>query len=166
RKPKRRPMLQQAARRSVHSLNNRTAHAMFTKRKPEATAPEVELKVTAVETAAPQPEQRSASNATLMKPSIISEGFELVGDLISTGVVHVEGTVRGKLALSTITIGSKGVVDGTIQCETLHVKGRFSGTAHCRELTLSAGASVDGQVYYSTLAVQRGAKITGELVKK
>lgn len=158
-------MLPQAARRSIHSHNNRTAHAMFTKRKPEPITPEMELKVTAVETAV-QPEQRNASNPTLMKPSIISEGFELVGDLISTGVVHVEGTVRGKLALSTITIGSKGVVDGTIQCETLHVKGRFSGTAHCRELTLSAGASVDGQVYYSTLAVQRGANVTGELVKK
>lgn len=143
---------------------------MFTKRKPQPAPPEVELKVKAIEAPAqPQPQQsdqRNASNTTLMKPSIISEGFELIGDLISTGVVHVEGSVRGKLALSTITIGSKGVVEGTIQCETLHVKGRFSGTAHCRELTLSADATVDGQVYYSTLAVQRGAKITGELVKK
>lgn len=141
---------------------------MFTKRKPEPAPPEVELKVTAVEPAAPaqQSEQRSGSNTTLMKPSIISEGFELIGDLISTGVVHVEGSVRGKLALSAITIGSKGVVEGTIQCETLHVKGRFSGTAHCRELTLSADATVDGQVYYAVLAVQRGAKISGELIKK
>ncbi len=141
---------------------------MFTKRKPEPAPPEVELKVTAVETAVPaqQGEQRSGSNTTLMKPSIISEGFELIGDLISTGVVHVEGSVRGKLALSAITIGSKGVVEGTIQCETLHVKGRFSGTAHCRELTLSADATVDGQVYYTVLAVQRGAKISGELIKK
>lgn len=141
---------------------------MFTKRKPEPAAPEPEHKVTTSEAPAQQPQSdpRSTSNTTLMKPSIISEGFELIGDLISTGVVHVEGSVRGKLALSTITIGSKGVVEGTIQCETLHVKGRFSGTAHCRELTLSADATVDGQVYYSTLAVQRGAKISGELIKK
>lgn len=143
---------------------------MFTRRKPEPPAPEPEhqVKVTAPEAAPPQPqaEQRNASATTLMKPSIISEGFELIGDLISTGVVHVEGSVRGKLALSTITIGSKGVVEGTIQCETLNVKGRFSGTAHCRELTLSADAAVDGQVYYSVLAVQRGAKISGELIKK
>jgi cytoskeletal protein CcmA (bactofilin family) len=142
---------------------------MFTKRKPEPAAPEPEHKVTtSVAPAAQQPQSdsRNTSNTTLMKPSIISEGFELIGDLISTGVVHVEGSVRGKLALSTITIGSKGVVEGTIQCETLHVKGRFSGTAHCRELTLSADATVDGQVYYSTLAVQRGAKMSGELIKK
>jgi len=101
-----------------------------------------------------------------LKPSIISEGFEFIGEIRSNGVVHVEGTVRGKLSLSAITIGSKGSVEGTIQCETLHVKGRFSGTAHCRDLTLSADAVVDGQVYYSQLAVQRGAKITGELIKK
>jgi cytoskeletal protein CcmA (bactofilin family) len=142
---------------------------MFTKRKPEPAAPEPDHKVTASEAPAQQLQsdpRNTTSSTTLMKPSIISEGFELIGDLISTGVVHVEGSVRGKLALSTITIGSKGVVEGTIQCETLHVKGRFSGTAHCRELTLSADATVDGQVYYSTLAVQRGAKMSGELIKK
>ncbi len=140
---------------------------MFTKRKSDPALPEPEHAVTIPETILPQqPEPRGASNTTLMKPSIISEGFELIGDLISTGVVHVEGSVRGKLALSTITIGSKGSVEGTIQCETLHVKGRFSGTAHCRDLTLSADASVDGQVYYTQLAVQRGARISGELIKK
>jgi len=141
---------------------------MFTKRKIEPAAPEPEQKVTSQEPSpSPQPlETRAAANTTLMKPSIISEGFELIGDLVSTGVVHVEGSVRGKLELSTITIGSKGSVEGTVQCETLHVKGRFSGTAHCRDLTLSADAAVDGQVYYSQLAVQRGAKITGELIKK
>jgi cytoskeletal protein CcmA (bactofilin family) len=140
---------------------------MFTKRKTEPAAPEPEHQVTTPEAPGQQQtDQRGASGTTLMKPSIISEGFELIGDLISTGVVHVEGSVRGKLALSTITIGSKGVVEGTIQCEALHVKGRFSGTAHCRELTLSADAAVDGQVYYTTLAVQRGAKISGELIKK
>jgi len=135
---------------------------MFNKRKPEP-APVV----VAPPEPRPLPEVRGGGGGSnLMKPSIISEGFELIGDLISNGVVHVEGTVRGKLSLSAITIGSKGSVEGTIQCETLHVKGRFSGTAHCRDLTLSADATVDGQVYYSQLAVQRGAKITGELIKK
>lgn len=148
---------------------------MFNKRKPEPEATESEVKPVAPEPAPvvappeprPLPEVRGGGGGSnLMKPSIISEGFELIGDLISNGVVHVEGTVRGKLSLSAITIGSKGSVEGTIQCETLHVKGRFSGTAHCRDLTLSADATVDGQVYYSQLAVQRGAKITGELIKK
>jgi Polymer-forming cytoskeletal len=141
---------------------------MFNKRKPEPEATESEVKPLAPEPAPvvvappeprPLPEVRGGGGGSnLMKPSIISEGFELIGDLISNGVVHVEG--------SAITIGSKGSVEGTIQCETLHVKGRFSGTAHCRDLTLSADAVVDGQVYYSQLAVQRGAKITGELIKK
>ena len=149
---------------------------MFNKRKPEPEATDSEVKPLAPEPAPvvvappeprPLPEVRGGGGGSnLMKPSIISEGFELIGDLISNGVVHVEGTVRGKLSLSAITIGSKGSVEGTIQCETLHVKGRFSGTAHCRDLTLSADATVDGQVYYSQLAVQRGAKITGELIKK
>lgn len=153
---------------------------MFNKRKPDTETPASDFRVTPPEPqpVAPPPEprplpeartvseQRPGASSNLMKPSIISEGFELIGDLISSGVVHVEGSVRGKLSLNAVTIGSKGVVEGTIQCETLHVKGKFTGTAHCRDLTLSADAIVDGQVYYNQLAVQRGAKITGELVKK
>jgi cytoskeletal protein CcmA (bactofilin family) len=99
------------------------------------------------------------------KPSIISAGFELVGDLVSTGVVHVEGTVRGNLKLSAVTIGSTGQVVGTIECRTLHIKGRFSGQARCEELTLSSDAAVDGSMCYSQMSAQRGARIKGDLIK-
>jgi cytoskeletal protein CcmA (bactofilin family) len=99
------------------------------------------------------------------KPSIISAGFELVGDLVSTGVVQVEGTVRGNLKLSAVTVGSTGQVVGTIDCRTLHIKGRFSGQARCEELTLSSDAVVDGSVCYSQMSAQRGARIMGDLIK-
>jgi cytoskeletal protein CcmA (bactofilin family) len=110
-----------------------------------------------------RPESRNGSN--INKPSIISAGFELVGDLVSTGVVQVEGTVRGNLRLSAVTIGSTGEVVGTIECRTLHIKGRFNGQARCEELTLSADAAVDGTLSYSQMSAQRGARIKGELIK-
>jgi cytoskeletal protein CcmA (bactofilin family) len=109
-----------------------------------------------------RPEPR---NATLNKPSIISAGFELVGDLMSTGVVQVEGTVRGNLRLSAVTIGTTGEVVGTIECRTLHIKGKFLGKARCEELTLSADALVDGELTYLQMSAQRGARIKGELLK-
>ena len=99
------------------------------------------------------------------KPSIISAGFELVGDLVSTGVVQVEGTVRGNLKLSAVTIGTTGQVVGTVECRTLHIKGRFSGQARCEELTLSSDAVVDGSMCYSLMSAQRGARIKGDLIK-
>jgi cytoskeletal protein CcmA (bactofilin family) len=105
------------------------------------------------------------SGAAVNKPSIISAGFELVGDLVSTGVVQVEGTVRGNLRLSAVTIGTTGEVVGTIECRTLHIKGRFHGQASCEELTLSADASVEGTLTYLQMSAQRGARIKGELIK-
>lgn len=143
---------------------------MFTKRRTDVTQPGTESQKAnapeATQSSPQQPEPRPASNTTLMKPSIISEGFELIGDLVSNGVVHVEGSVKGKLSLSTVTIGSKGSVEGTIECETLHIKGHFKGVAHCHDLSLSTDAEVDGQIHYSQMAVQRGGRLTGELIKE
>jgi cytoskeletal protein CcmA (bactofilin family) len=110
-----------------------------------------------------RPEPRNS--AAVNKPSIISAGFELVGDLVSTGVVQVEGTVRGNLRLSAVTIGTTGEVVGTIDCRTLHIKGKFLGQARCEELTLSADALVDGALTYMQMSAQRGARIKGELLK-
>jgi cytoskeletal protein CcmA (bactofilin family) len=110
-----------------------------------------------------RPETRNTTN--INTPSIISAGFELVGDLVSTGVVQVEGTVRGNLRLSAVTIGNTGEVVGTIECKTLHIKGRFLGQARCEEMTLSADAYVDGAVSYTQMSAQRGARIKGELIK-
>jgi len=98
------------------------------------------------------------------KPSIISEGFSFIGDIVSAGTLHIEGQIKGTVKVDAVTIGPSGAVDGSIACARLHVKGRFKGTAECDDLQVDATATVDGFVGYKVLTAQRGANIVGELL--
>jgi cytoskeletal protein CcmA (bactofilin family) len=98
-----------------------------------------------------------------LKPSIISEGFAFTGDIVSEGALHIEGQLKGTIRVSAATIGTKGVMDGTIDCASLQIKGVFEGNATCEELLIDSTASVRGKVRYRVMTAQRGASILGEL---
>jgi cytoskeletal protein CcmA (bactofilin family) len=102
--------------------------------------------------------------ANVSKPSILSEGFYFKGELSAKGNIHVEGSLNGQVQVDELTIGSRGQVDGIVNCKIFHIKGRFSGTATCEELTVTSSATVDGHVVYKSLSVQKGASIKGELL--
>ena len=101
-----------------------------------------------------------------LKPSIISEGFEFIGEIRSNGYLTIDGTVRGTLSLHSIQIGVSGVLDGNVNCDTMNVKGNFSGALDCRDLTIGSRAVVDGKVSFKSITIQRGGVVKGELKKK
>lgn len=99
----------------------------------------------------------------ILKPSIISEGFELIGDITSTGGLHVEGKIHGKIDVDNVTIGAKGSVKGSIRCNALNIKGNFDGEATCDTLNLSGNAVVNGDIQYRSLTMSTGAVLTGNI---
>lgn len=101
-----------------------------------------------------------------LKPSIISEGFEFIGEIKSNGYLTIDGVVRGNLALHSIQIGVTGALDGNVVCDTMNVKGNFSGSLDCRDLTICSRAVVDGDVSFKSITIQRGGVVKGELKKK
>ena len=98
------------------------------------------------------------------KPSVISEGFTLQGDISAKGVLHVEGFIKGTVSTDVVNIGPRGAIEGQVTSKSLHVKGAFVGTAVCDELSIASKARVVGRITYRTVAIQRGALIEGELV--
>jgi len=100
-----------------------------------------------------------------LKPSIISEGFEFIGEIRSNGYLTIDGTVRGTLSLHSIQIGVTGVLDGNVTCDTMNVKGNFAGSLDCRDLTIGSRAVVDGKVSFKSITIQRGGVVKGELKK-
>ena len=98
------------------------------------------------------------------KPSVISEGFTLQGDISANGVLHVEGLIRGTINTDAVNIGLHGSVEGQVASKSLHVKGAFVGTAVCEDLVISSKARVVGRITYRSLAIQRGALVEGDLI--
>jgi cytoskeletal protein CcmA (bactofilin family) len=119
------------------------------------------------ETANPAPRSGASSGFLLdsNKPSVISEGFSLVGDISAQGVLHVEGMIKGTVTTDAVNIGITGAVEGKIQCNSLQIKGAFVGEARCQELFIASKARVRGTITYETLSIQRGAYVEGELAR-
>lgn len=99
------------------------------------------------------------------KLSVISEGFDVVGEIKTTGSLTVEGSIVGKLSVDHLIIGVSGVVDGTVQANSITVKGRLSGEITCSEITVCGRSTVDGKLTYSSITIQRGGSIKGDLKK-
>lgn len=134
--------------------------------KPEVTSPAESAPTPSVASEAAPPKRTlpSASVLDSHKPSVISEGFVLTGDVFSSGILHIEGKINGKIKAESINIGPCGRVEGDLDCETLHVKGVFAGSAICGELVVADKATVQGSVTYRSITVSRGANIEGELL--
>lgn len=117
----------------------------------------------------PVPETRSRANtmvqslATTQKPSVVSEGFVMRGDIDSAGVLHVEGSVIGVVNADDINIGTAGLVDGTLTCKNLNIKGRVSGKVVCDELVIAPSAQVKGEISYLSLTIGSGASVECEM---
>jgi cytoskeletal protein CcmA (bactofilin family) len=63
-------------------------------------------------------------------------------------------------------IGAGGYVDGTVTADSINVKGKLSGTVSCRDLVIGGRATVDGALSYSSITIQRGGTIKGDLKRK
>lgn len=109
------------------------------------------------------PPEPTAPAGSGVEATVIGEGLELTGDIVSEGIVRIEGRIQGSVKASAITIGPHGRVTGSVDCQALHVHGHFSGEGRCSELVLARGAQLQAKLSYRTIAVQRGAVIVGEL---
>ena len=146
--------------------------ASFNEASPEPGEPIIQAETDIIPT---EPDQAQYANGNggaakpsvnNLKPSIISEGFEFIGEIRSSGYLTIDGTVRGTLSLHSHSVWSVGVLDGNVTCDTMNVKGNFSGALDCRDLTIGSRAVVDGKVSFKSITIQRGGVVKGELKKK
>jgi cytoskeletal protein CcmA (bactofilin family) len=117
-------------------------------------------------TTAPPASERHPAAAVLpesrIKPSVISDAVEFVGEFRTRGALHVDGSAEGAIDAESVTIGSTGTVQGTVHCGRLHIKGKFTGDAVCDDLLVATEATVAGSLTFRSILVQRGAHIAGD----
>lgn len=101
-----------------------------------------------------------------LKPTIISEGFEFIGEIKAACHMSIDGVVRGSINAPSVHIGTNGFIDAHIHCENITIKGQFSGTLDCHNLTIVTDAVADGQLNFESITMQRGGIVKGSLKKK
>jgi len=93
----------------------------------------------------------------------IGLGTEIVGDVSTNGDIRFEGTLMGNLRTKgKVVIGETGNVKGEINCKNSVIEGNIEGKVIVTELlTLKATSTLKGDIITRRLAIEPGAKFTG-----
>jgi cytoskeletal protein CcmA (bactofilin family) len=98
-----------------------------------------------------------------LKPSMISEGVEFNGDIKSNGSLTVDGSITGQITVDNLIVGMTGSVSGTVIAKTINVKGKLAGNVSCADIIVGGRSIVDGNLTYSSITIQRGGIVKGDL---
>ena len=105
-----------------------------------------------------------ADNQTQV-PTIISENTVVKGDIVSDGIIHIDGNVEGDVACSELVIGVKGSVSGSVTVQNMHLYGTLRGKAIADNLFVSKTAKLIGDAKHNSIAIEPGAYIDGHCVR-
>ena len=104
--------------------------------------------------------------------TLVSKATEITGDVHFSGVLEVEGKVRGNIyadedSSAEVRIRESGLVQGEIKVPSVIVNGLVEGDVHASQhLELAAKARVVGNVYYHMIEMVMGSEVNGSLCHK
>ena len=106
---------------------------------------------------------RSSTGAPV--PSIISENARLKGDIISEGIVHIDGQIEGDISCEELVIGVKGMVVGSVTANNIQLYGVLNGKASADNLFIAKSAKLIGDATHNTIAIEPGAYVDGHCMR-
>lgn len=101
--------------------------------------------------------------------TLISKATEVTGDIHFSGVLEVEGKVRGNIyadedSSAEVRVRESGLVQGEIKVPSVIINGLVEGDVHSTQhLELAAKARVVGNVYYHLIEMVMGSEVNGSL---
>lgn len=98
-----------------------------------------------------------------LNPSVIASNMSVLGNVVSDGVLDIDGKVDGNVSGHSITIRSNGRIRGDVMAEEVFVYGIVDGLIKATNVTLYEGAQVSGTIMHESLTVEDGASVDGKL---
>jgi cytoskeletal protein CcmA (bactofilin family) len=146
---------------------------MFSKTNKPMATPSSQSKTTpgnGVRTGAAAQSQRQAATGSAPPakaghgvPSLISADLTIIGNLISTGDLQIDGRIEGDVESQTLTVGETAQVKGSLKAKQLRVSGQMDGVIRGQHVELTRSARVKGDVIHDDLTIEAGAHIVGEV---
>lgn len=98
-----------------------------------------------------------------MNPSVIASNMNVLGNIISEGVLDIDGQVDGNVRGHSVTVRPNGRIRGDLLAEEVHVRGIVDGVIKAQSVNLYATAQVKGTILHEYLMVEDGAAVDGKL---
>ena len=95
--------------------------------------------------------------------SVIAAGMKIIGDIESTGVIKIEGTIEGAVrGARQLLLGRQGVVRGDIRAHEAVIGGSVIGQIVAEErVEIQGTSSVKGDIHTKSIVVLEGGVING-----
>ena len=142
---------------------------MFSKTKTPAPPLAAAEPMPALPDCTPISRRRRARGRRLRRPakaaSMLAADLTFEGNLIGSGDLHIEGTVRGDVKVGRLTVGETGNVEGGIQADDVEIRGRVVGAVTGKQVKLVGTAFVDGDISHENLSIDVGAYFQGRCLQ-
>ena len=102
--------------------------------------------------------------------SLIATGVQIVGDVIVTDGVRIDGQVTGNVVgkpetKGLLVLSEQGRIEGNVRVHDAVVNGTICGDIEVENfIELQAGARVTGAIRYRSLQMTCGARVEGTMV--
>lgn len=95
--------------------------------------------------------------------NLIGAGTSIVGDVVSTGDVRIDGSLKGNITISgKLVIGNTGKIEGDVSCQNADVSGELIGKVTIKELLqLKANSKLFGDIITNQLSIEPTAIFEG-----
>ncbi len=97
--------------------------------------------------------------------SHIAEGTTVDGGISGDCHLQVDGIVSGDVAVTLLTVGEDGKIEGASTAESVEVRGRVLGSITAKQVKLLAGCSVEGDISHEQLIIEPGAVFDGRSLR-
>lgn len=97
--------------------------------------------------------------------SVIAPGMKVVGDVETTGILKIDGTVHGSIrGARQVMLGRSGIVQGDVQAEEIVLGGRVVGTVTASErVEIQSNSVIEGDVHTRSIVVFEGGILNGNV---
>jgi cytoskeletal protein CcmA (bactofilin family) len=85
------------------------------------------------------------------------------GDLRSTGIVALDGSLSGNVTTDTLVLGRNGRIDGHVQARNVTIEGVLVGAISAVHVAITASARVKADIVCQSVTVEVGSEIEGNL---
>lgn len=107
----------------------------------------------------------SKNDNSIPVPTIIGSNATIKGDIISDGILQIDGQVEGDVECSELVIGLKGSVSGCVKTQNMQLYGVLKGKAFVDDLFVSKTAKLIGDATHNSIAIEPGAYIDGHCMR-
>lgn len=111
----------------------------------------------------PKPPETATRRGDSPALTIVSSGTTIVGDLETSGVVKVEGRIRGTVkAARQILVSKDGVVEGDLFTAEAVIGGEVHGTIQGQDrVEVQATAVIHGDIVTQRILILEGGQVNG-----